>query len=102
MTTSEKILRTAVVSALFAVALALLSRLLFGVVNNALWTLSFGVPTWLIGIFWLIPFLLAYGLPWPSLPGGRPGFGSLATNPPAASGESRTGGLLMGHVAPHP
>lgn len=63
MTTSEKILRTAVVSALFAVALALLSRLLFGVVNNALWTLSFGVPTWLIGIFWLIPFLLAYGLP---------------------------------------
>ena len=51
MTTSEKILRTAVVSALFAVALALLSRLLFG------------VPSWLIGIFWLIPFLLAYGLP---------------------------------------
>ena len=39
MTTSEKILRTAVVSALFAVVLALLSRLLFGVVNNALWTL---------------------------------------------------------------
>ena len=63
MTTSEKILRTAVVSALFAVALALLSRLLFGVVNNALGTLSFAVPSWLIGIFWLIPFLLAYGLP---------------------------------------
>ena len=64
MTTSEKILRTAVVSALFAVALALLSRLLFGVVNNALWTLSFGVPTWLIGD--LLAHSISAGL-WPPI-----------------------------------
>ena len=87
MTTSEKIFRTAVVSALFAVALALLSRLLFGVVNNALWTLSFGVQTWLIGIFWLIPFLLAYGFPLALFAGWTgPGFGCPINKP--SSGRS--------------
>ena len=63
MTTLEKSLRIAVGSALCVLAIAALSRWLFPLVNNVLWTLSFGVPTWLIGIFWLIPFLLAYGIP---------------------------------------